>query len=335
MSACSSRSSRPSSSSSSDGRGSTPTATVPDPLRRGAAGVCSEVDGAQVAAALLRLGKLQLRSEESLVIEMQDDCRAWEVRQPLQHASDRPEEQSPSKPVVEGDLAVLDCDSGDEAGLPGSLPPAWAPGSAAGRRLMKARAQQCVVCMEDKEHTFVPPHREEESGHLVMGHRFCTDCWTEFLYHSLRQQRRGAPLQPLACPLCRGAIEVPDVWGIDLELPPSWRQALGMDREAPAICPLASTPALLADPLPLWADAAHGPATNAAAAAAAGECSPLQGGMGYQEVQDSPTAACQWWALRCPCLVPTWRTGCFRRLRDVLTGIRVEDPSLTESMRRH
>jgi len=102
---------------------------------------------------------------------------------------------------------------------------------------MQRRAQQCVVCLVEKEHTLVPPHHGvaadgSEACRLGVsrtspcfdGHRFCTDCWTEFLLRHGSEQppkgRHGSPRSKrLLCPVCRGAIGVPDVWRLRLDLP--------------------------------------------------------------------------------------------------------------------
>lgn len=42
----------------------------------------------------------------------------------------------------------------------------------------------CIMWEVDsfEEHTFVPPH---ETSCQVEGHRFCSDCWIDFLDHGL------------------------------------------------------------------------------------------------------------------------------------------------------
>jgi len=81
------------------------------------------------------------------------------------------------------------------------------------------------VCLEDKEHTFVPSHSVSPDC-CVEGHRFCSDCWVEFLDHNMKHSSmgRGAPNPtPLACPLCRATILVPDVWAsVGVDLPAVW-----------------------------------------------------------------------------------------------------------------
>lgn len=120
------------------------------------------------------------------------------------------------------------------------------PGSHRSRRLMEARCQQCVICLADKEHTIVPPHRHESAQH-VEGHRICTECWSQFLYHGLRQPGRdGRGPAPLTCPLCRGTIDVPDAWAAFMELPQSWQQPRTVVKE-PMPCLPSCTPSSSSD----------------------------------------------------------------------------------------
>lgn len=118
--------------------------------------------------------------------------------------------------LLDDDLVLGDCDSDDEVDCPAS-----SSGRTTARRLMQARAQQCIVCMEEKEHTFVPPHQTTTCQ--VEGHRFCSDCWIDFLDHGLLVLRRGVSPAPLSCPICRSCIHVPDVWTVDVELPTVWQ----------------------------------------------------------------------------------------------------------------
>jgi len=103
-----------------------------------------------------------------------------------------------------------------------------ATGQLEGRRRMVARSQQCVVCMEVKEHTFVPAHRGAASLQC-QGHRFCTDCWLEFLTHRMRQlmtkQAQGRFCPPLPCPVCRAEIYVPDYFAPQMTLPKCWQES--------------------------------------------------------------------------------------------------------------
>mmetsp|Transcript_36941 Transcript_36941/g.97325 ORF Transcript_36941/g.97325 Transcript_36941/m.97325 type:complete len:229 (-) Transcript_36941:266-952(-) len=88
--------------------------------------------------------------------------------------------------------------------------------------------------MEEKEHTFVPPHTDDAGTHIT-GHRFCSDCWVEFLIHGLRRQ--SAVHAPLACPVCRGDIATPDVWGACFDLPPAWLPTDPAARKAAVLLP--------------------------------------------------------------------------------------------------
>jgi len=207
------------------------------------------------AAALLGLGRLWKEVEESIIIEV-DGPTTGKVEAAVLDASSAGNGNSST--FVERDLIMRDIDSSDEAEFRSGLQQPM-PAPTAARRLMKARAQQCVVCMDEKEHTFVPPHRGEVDGQDVAGHRFCTDCWAEFLAHSLRQhqqqQKRKTPPQ-LTCPLCRCVIGVPDVWAVDQELPAAWRlpkppveerRAQGLS----ALCPVAIGHPVVYD---TWAD---------------------------------------------------------------------------------
>merc|ERR1711933_279497 len=118
---------------------------------------------------------------------------------------------------LEDDLSLQECSSDEEGNDVQSNMVILAPGSQKPRQLMEARSQQCVICLTDKEHTIVPPHRHE-SAQQVEGHRICTECWRNFLYHGLRQPSRdGRGPPPLACPLCRGTIDVPDTWATSIE----------------------------------------------------------------------------------------------------------------------
>lgn len=211
------------------------------------------LDEGGLGRALLFIGKLPRRDAEVLVLDVAGEVLA---RIPGHHdaaatavARLPPELEVPSKQFVEQDLSIEDCMAdGAEA-----LPAVFVPGRRSSRRMMEARAQQCVVCLAEKEHTLVPPHRcdSDSDGEAspqdlpyrassvaavearaarraarrrqVEGHRFCTDCWAEFLRHGVvhRPKTQGAA-EPrrLACPVCRGAICVPDVWGVRLGLSP-------------------------------------------------------------------------------------------------------------------
>lgn len=94
---------------------------------------------------------------------------------------------------------------------------------------MTARAKQCVICMEDREHTLVPPHKGCDEGANLEGHRVCTDCWEELLKHELDRHwdwlhSRQGPPPALTCPVCRAGVMVPDAWDVELDLPEEWVQ---------------------------------------------------------------------------------------------------------------
>jgi hypothetical protein len=169
-------------------------------------------------------------------------------------------EEHCNRHILENDLQVEDFSSDDHSrfnDVVDCLPPPWAPGSAMGRKLMTARAKQCVVCLTDKEHTLVPPHRQNTQN--VEGHRFCTDCWAEFLQHQIQTRGNHGP----ACPVCRGPIDVPDVWCVGFPIPDSW---FGPTKQIASVVPpwasLASTEGFLAwhrqtpDAPEFWADVA-------------------------------------------------------------------------------
>lgn len=234
---------------------------------------------------------------------------------------------------------------------------------------MAARAQTCVVCMEEKEHTLVPPHREAD-GTSVEGHRFCTDCWVTFLRHGMWQQRRaiaskvGAALPPLACPLCRGTIDVPDVWGLNLaiELPASWRPPSPVEkayqpcsqsgashssaRRSGAGRGLQRQPSL--DAGAFWADAARpgfggsrGSSISASSSSTqASEHCALQRNLAPDDDSDSANSTTgsqppspsvsMWRALACP------MAGCFKRLQRAMANDHhtlVEDVNASEDVR--
>eukprot|EP00435_Cladocopium_sp_Y103_P002837 s5740_g1.t1 len=88
----------------------------------------------------------------------------------------------------------------------------------------------CVICLTEKEHTLVPPHAPRfrnapnVPSEAVEDHRFCTDCWEDFLRHA-----RNSTASSMTCPVCRGEIIIPEVWTQRLQLPQQWSQ-----EEAPA-----------------------------------------------------------------------------------------------------
>merc|ERR1711981_1352546 len=104
---------------------------------------------------------------------------------------------------------------------------------------MEARSQQCIICLSNKEHTLVPPHllycTSSEDGpplkpEQVAAHRFCTDCWADFLHHQLAENT-GAGASLLNCPVCRVPIDVPDLWRVSFEIAPA-RQCCPQLQEA-------------------------------------------------------------------------------------------------------
>lgn len=80
----------------------------------------------------------------------------------------------------------------------------------------------------------MPPHITDAGTHIT-GHRFCSDCWVEFLVHGLR--RRSAIHAPLACPVCRANIAAPDVWSACFDLPPAWALAAPTAHKAAVLLP--------------------------------------------------------------------------------------------------
>jgi hypothetical protein len=194
-----------------------------------------------VGASVVRLGKLQVRSVEDFVIEtspvprenqhasLRDACNSHDLdvsglRRAARTGLEDLDTSNQDIPILEDDLSLQECSSDEEGIDVQSNIAMLAPGSNKPRQLMEARSQQCVICLTDKAHTIVPPHRHE-SAQQVEGHRICTECWSNFLYHGLRQPSRdGRGPPPLACPLCRGTIDVPDAWATFIELPPSWQQ---------------------------------------------------------------------------------------------------------------
>lgn len=236
--------------------------TSPAPVSEGSLGV-----------SLLRLGALGRRTAgEDLVLELCSDVEGALKSAPPPPASSTgaswadESEGHPHRPIVEHDLRVQEYFSDDDpswrgsgAAIAGGVASAgarflaWAPGSTAGRRLMEARSRRCVICLAEKEHTLVPPHRARVTkaepatasrlpwltsssssalsaplrpNQQVEDHRFCTDCWETYLRHVMRQEANspaGRPPHDLLCPVCRGVIDVPDVYSVRLELPDAWQ----------------------------------------------------------------------------------------------------------------
>eukprot|EP00928_Gymnodinium_smaydae_P046302 TRINITY_DN30844_c0_g2_i1.p1 TRINITY_DN30844_c0_g2~~TRINITY_DN30844_c0_g2_i1.p1 ORF type:complete len:460 (+),score=91.99 TRINITY_DN30844_c0_g2_i1:80-1381(+) len=184
-------------------------------------------DGSSPAAAAGRLAPLRIhvRRARTLATRQVSAC----------------EEEVPAS-AIEEDLTLQDytphehfstealdmLQSGALPGTPDAMPSVPRPSTA--RRLMEARSRQCVVCLCEKEHTLVPLHDEDLDSAQVQDHRFCTDCWAEFLQHGVRQQRppdggSGAgsvrvdvDRLRLRCPVCRAGIGIPDVWCVRLDL---------------------------------------------------------------------------------------------------------------------
>jgi hypothetical protein len=110
---------------------------------------------------------------------------------------------------VEQDMTVedIDLDAEQEFGLrcgeclAVDLDASRDEGSKRARKLMEARSQQCVICLTEKEHTFVPWHEPTSaetvvsqgsgSQQHVVNHRFCTECWAEFFQHHLNRGKRS------------------------------------------------------------------------------------------------------------------------------------------------
>lgn len=285
-----------------------------------------ESNNGGVGAALLRLGKLGSPCSEMLVIEAPSPNAAPHIAtgrglctRGSHHLKDWKEEitkvELQERSIVERDLQLEEYKSEDEEewkDIVAGLPPPWAPGSAVGRKLMKARARQCVICLTEKEHTLVPPHQQKLQR--VEGHRFCTDCWADFLQHTLNQQ--GGLVTP-ACPVCRGAIDVPDVWCVDFELPESWCGGKGLRSTSSTAgrTPRASeTWRQHQVPGPeFWADVAPG---------ALAECRRRSGGRPGQDVTKWRTAFC--WSM----------DRCVERLNRLLHTSPVAASSVTDSPAR-
>lgn len=250
-----------------------------------------------LGTSLLRLGALGRNGPgEDLVLELSSDVEGGLREGPTAHGSDNWEpgfdeadgaEGHPHRPIVEHDLRVQEYFSDDDAwaassgsaagGLAraGARLLAWAPGATAGRRLMEARSRRCVICLAEKEHTLVPPHRNvgalaaaekpaapgrrllwgsasgsaastaatapQPGSQRVEDHRFCTDCWQNYLQHLMRQGS-GTPAGPreLLCPVCRVPIDVPDVYTVRMELPDAWQSQCEPPPSAPLPLPAVS-----------------------------------------------------------------------------------------------
>mmetsp|Transcript_79765 Transcript_79765/g.207320 ORF Transcript_79765/g.207320 Transcript_79765/m.207320 type:complete len:398 (+) Transcript_79765:94-1287(+) len=198
-------------------------------------------DGMDLGAGALFLGSLR-RCKEVLVLDSAGAVVTPEAG--FCSIDDRvamDDDEVPPQHLIERDMTLDDCSSSDDEDMASvcddfvhgtvSVEEAEVPRRPGdGRRMMQLRAQQCVVCLAEKEHTLVPPHHgvdvdgsEIEACHL-WGHRFCTDCWPEFLLrHRDEQQQRisrgSRKSQPLQCPVCRRGIGVPDAWRVHLDIP--------------------------------------------------------------------------------------------------------------------
>jgi len=172
-------------------------------------------EGVMAAAKVMALGKLHSNGHQEI-----EDVDNRQRNSPKVTKISEPEEVDwLAELLLDDDLVLEDFDFEPEVCSSSSS----LFGRFTARRLMQARAQHCVVCMEEKEHTFVPEHAGSGGQH-VEGHRFCSDCWMDFLDHSLTHlpAKDISTAAPLNCPLCRSRIYVPDVWAVDIELPPSW-----------------------------------------------------------------------------------------------------------------
>lgn len=197
-------------------------------------------DGPRLAARLVGLGCLRPPPRETLVLDSPSQGRFSAVlERALSSLSPWSSGSSPKTAFfVEEDLVLQDLDD--------DISPPQARGRLLGRSLMQQRAQQCMVCMDEKEHTFVPTHRAGTPSHL-QGHRFCSDCWVDFLQHRLGQcmsKQATGKMASLVCPVCRDEILVPDYLSAECDLPAAWcttsrprLQAVEVPSElAPAIC---------------------------------------------------------------------------------------------------
>eukprot|EP00931_Biecheleriopsis_adriatica_P019212 TRINITY_DN13171_c0_g1_i1.p1 TRINITY_DN13171_c0_g1~~TRINITY_DN13171_c0_g1_i1.p1 ORF type:complete len:283 (+),score=54.07 TRINITY_DN13171_c0_g1_i1:56-850(+) len=233
--------------------------------------------GVRAAAAVIGLGKLQRQEQEFLVIEACNEAGQTPKDSVYQNGLEEvpvhlSAEKSPAERRLEDDLVLQDCDSDDEVLY--SSCASSSMGRFTARRLMQARAQSCMVCMEEKEHTFVPEHLSDNVHH-VQGHRFCSDCWVDFLDHSLSATRKGV-VPALTCPLCRSDISVPDFWTVDVELPASWvpkaRREIKVSSE---VAVLTSTAGMAASEQHSWVDDIGSVASSQIPAA--DDCTPVNG----------------------------------------------------------
>lgn len=211
---------------------------------QGTSSLTTREEGINLGVTAIFTGKLRQHLGEAFVL----DVHGRTIEQCVPACDD----DALDAASLEKDLFLEEC-SGEEEGVPH-----WSAGQAGrmtGRRLMQARAQECVVCLIEKEHTFVPPHlcssirgaaRHGDQDHArwrqqIQSHRFCTECWAEYLQHEAsQQQEQRSAVRPreLRCPLCREAIAVPEVWRLHLGL--STRPARPLARRRPVdVCPSA------------------------------------------------------------------------------------------------
>jgi len=223
----------------------------------------------QPASAVMGPGKLAFQCDEILVIddgfeEQQGNTTVSETFSGTFELA--PKEESPLlQSRVELDLILQDC-SGFDCDFDFTATSSSSMGRMTARRLMQSKAKQCVVCMEDKEHTFVPTHQSDAGGH-VEGHRFCTDCWVVFLEHSLAQRATSLGAA-LCCPVCRSQISVPDVYTVDVDMPVGWIKDGQDSKQHPAEARVLPSIADLDDIRPLsWVDSSE-------ASQELGDCSP-------------------------------------------------------------
>lgn len=187
----------------------------------------------------------------------------------------------------------LDLSSDHEASVNGPFDDRWSclsTGPFDARRRMANCAQKCVICLTDKEHTLVPVHLHADSeindassststssvtppgsatdGEFgvfrgsaepqhharVQTHRFCTDCWADFLRHNEETHAKSARSRArhLACPVCRGDILVPDCWLVRLGFSSGSDRRHG-HRENIFSTPLETTSLLTSHPCDSWA----------------------------------------------------------------------------------
>jgi len=214
----------------------------------------SNDDSVSRALALLRIGpKLEVRCCEDLVLDLSPGGRSywatpdsWATLCPLPEVGMVESDEEGHRSNIEADIVIEDFDF--DAELDNHCEPCLVlepPRSVRARRLMEARSLQCVICLTEKQHTLVPPHRpltlstgvgqehawqEREQARCwqqqVANHRFCTDCWSKFLSHQLDQQAKSSVKRHhlLSCPVCRGAIDIPDSWRVRFGMPVAGRK---------------------------------------------------------------------------------------------------------------